>query len=313
MNVLLIGGSGFIGSHLKDRLVTAGHRVRSLDRVPERFRIDPPQVEHLYGEVGNEALLDAALAGIDVVLHLAWCTVPKSAEDDPTFDIQSNLVLTTEILKGIVRHRVPHVVFFSSGGTVYGPTSREPIPESHPTQPICSYGVTKLAAEKYVAVFARRHAFRATILRCANPYGERQDPRGAQGAITVFLHRAACGEPIRIWGDGEVVRDYIHVEDLVEAVVASIAAEPAPLRVLNVGAGQGATLNQLVAHIREATARRVEAVYEPARAVDVPWSVLDIRAAARELGWSPRIDLATGIARVWSWLGGEDIAPAPGR
>ncbi len=313
MNVLLIGGSGFIGSHLKDRFVAAGHRVRSLDRVPERFRSDPPQVEHLYGEVGNEALLDAALSGIDVVLHLAWCTVPKSAEDDPTFDIRSNLVLTTEILKGIVRHRVPHVVFFSSGGTVYGPTSREPIPESHPTQPICSYGVTKLAAEKYVAVFARRHGFRATILRCANPYGERQDPRGAQGAITVFLHRAACGDPIHIWGDGEVVRDYIHVEDLVEAVAASLAAEAAPLRVLNIGSGQGATLNQLVAGVREATARPVEAVYEPARAVDVPWSVLDIRAAARELGWSPRIDLATGIARTWSWLRGEDLGPAPGR
>lgn len=313
MNVLLIGGSGFIGSHLKDRLVAGGHRVRSLDRVPERFRSDPPQVEHLYGEVGNEALLDAALAGIDVVLHLAWCTVPKSAEDDPTFDIQSNLILTTEILKGVVRHRVPHIVFFSSGGTVYGPAAREAIPETHPTQPICSYGVTKLAAEKYVAVFARRHGFRATILRCANPYGERQDPRGAQGAITVFLHRAACGDPIHIWGDGEVVRDYIHVEDLVEAVGASIAAEAAPLRVLNVGAGQGATLNQLVAHVRQATARPVEAVYEPARAVDVPWSVLDISAAARELGWSPRIDLATGIARTWSWLRGEDLGPAPGR
>lgn len=302
MNVLLIGGSGFIGSHLKDRLVAGGHRVRSLDRVPERFRADPPQIEHLYGEVGNEALLDAALAGIDVVLHLAWCTVPKSAEDDPTFDIQSNLVLTTEILKGIARHRVPHVVFFSSGGTVYGPTAREPIPETHPTEPICSYGVTKLAAEKYVAVFARRHGFRATILRCANPYGERQDPRGAQGAITVFLHRAACGDPIRIWGDGEVVRDYVHVDDLVGAVAASITAAPTALRVLNVGSGQGATLNQLIAQIRVSSARHVEVVYEPARAVDVPWNVLDVRAAARELGWAPRVTIVEGISRTWAWI-----------
>lgn len=313
MNVLLIGGSGFIGSHLKDRLVAAGHRVRSLDRVPERFRGDPPHVEHLYGEVGNETLLDAALDRVDAVLHLAWCTVPKSAEDDPTFDIQSNLVLTTEILKGVVRHRVPHVVFFSSGGTVYGPTAREPILETHATQPICSYGVTKLAAEKYLAVFARRHGFRATVLRCANPYGDRQDPRGAQGAITVFLHRAACGDAIRIWGDGEVVRDYIHVDDLVAAVAASIDATPQPLRVLNIGSGQGATLNQIVEHVRAASGRPVEVIHEPGRAVDVPWSVLDVRAAGRELGWHPTVDLAAGVSRTWRWICGEDLRPATPR
>ncbi|MFN7950508.1 MAG: NAD-dependent epimerase/dehydratase family protein [bacterium] len=313
MNVLLIGGSGFIGSHLKDQLLAAGHRVRSLDRVPERFRPDPPEVEHLYGEVGNEALLDVALAGIDAVLHLAWCTVPKSAEDDPTFDIRSNLELTTEILKGVLRHRVPHMVFFSSGGTVYGPTSRAPIPESHPTQPISTYGVTKLAAEKYVAVFARRHGFRATILRSSNPYGERQDPRAAQGAITVFLHRAAIGEPIRIWGDGEVVRDYVHVRDLASGVLGSLEPDDQPVRVFNLGAGVGASLNEIVAHVRAASGRDVRVVHEPARPVDVPWNVLDVSAAARCFGYAPRVSLAQGIERTWRWISELELrSPAGG-
>lgn len=302
MNVLLIGGSGFIGSHLKDRLSAAGHRVRSLDRVPERFRPDPPNVEHLYGEVGNEALLDDALVGIDAVLHLAWCTVPKSAEDDPTFDIRSNLELTTEILKGVLRHRVPHMLFFSSGGTVYGPTERAPIPESHATEPISTYGVTKLAAEKYVAVFARRHGFRATILRCSNPYGERQDPRGAQGAITVFLHRAALGEPIRIWGDGEVVRDYVHVEDLASGVIGSLEPDDEPLRVFNLGAGVGASLNEIVAQVRAAAGHEVHVIHEPARTVDVPWNVLDVRAAAERFGYAPQVTLAEGVRRTWRWI-----------
>ena len=118
---------------------------------------------------------------------------------------------------------------------------------------------------------------------------------------------------IRIWGDGDVVRDYIHVDDLAEAVAASITATPASLRILNVGSGQGATLNLVVSQVRAACGRDIETIHEPGRAVDVPWSVLDIRAAARELGWSPRVELLEGVSRTWAWICREDLRPTASR
>ncbi len=211
-------------------------------------------------------------------------------------------MLTTEILKAALRHGVEHVVFFSSGGTVYGPTSREPIAESHATNPIGCYGVTKLAAEKYVSVFASRHGLRASILRCSNPYGERQDPRASQGAVTVFLNRAATGEPIQIWGDGEVVRDYIHVSDLVEAAARVVERGGEPVTLLNVGSGVGVSLNELVATIRRVTGLNARVAYQAARPVDVPWNVLDIREARSLLRYAPTISLDAGVGRTWQWL-----------
>ena len=192
------------------------------------------------------------------------------------------------------------MIFASSGGTVYGLPHTVPIDEDHPTNPITSYGVVKLAIEKYMDLFWRLHGLHYTVLRISNPYGPYQNPVGQQGAIAVFLHHLRTGQPITIWGDGRVVRDYIYVSDLVDALV--LAAEVETRRkVLNVGSGHGTSLNELIALMGKETGERPEVDYLKGRALDVPANVLGISRVREELGWRPRTTLDEGIARTWNW------------
>jgi UDP-glucose 4-epimerase len=193
------------------------------------------------------------------------------------------------------------VVFASSGGTVYGVPETVPISEDHPTNPISSYGIVKLAVEKYLGLFHHLYGLDYTVLRISNPYGPYQDPKGQQGAISVFLHRIYEGRPISTWGDGAVVRDYLYVSDLMDALVRVTEVESRE-RVLNIGSGRGTSLNELVQLMAEVVGEQPAVEYLPARALDVPVSVLDIGRARAELGWSPKTELVEGIARTWEWI-----------
>jgi UDP-glucose 4-epimerase len=236
-----------------------------------------------------------------VVYHFVSTTLPKTSNDDPIYDVRSNLIDTLQLLEACVEAGVRKVIFASSGGTVYGLPQTVPITEEHPTSPITSYGIVKLAVEKYLGLFNHLHGLDYTALRISNPYGSYQDPGGQQGAIVVFLHRLHTGQPITIWGDGRVVRDYLYVADLVDALVLAAEVETHQ-KVLNVGSGRGTTLNELVAIIAEVTGERPEVEYVPGRALDVPANVLDVARARDELGWSPTTDLTEGIERTWHWI-----------
>jgi UDP-glucose 4-epimerase len=155
--------------------------------------------------------------------------------------------------------------------------------------------------EKYLGLFNHLHGLDYSVLRVSNPYGPYQDPGGQQGAIAVFLHRLYTGQLVTIWGDGRVVRDYLYVADLVDALVLAGELETRQ-KVLNVGSGQGTSLNELSALIAEVTGERPEVEYRPGRALDVPANVLDVARARDELGWSPRTELAEGIVRTWDWI-----------
>lgn len=159
------------------------------------------------GDLGNHGLIREALEGIDVVFHLASTTLPKTSNDDPGYDVRSNVVDTIQLLEACVDAGVRKVIFASSGGTVYGVPERLPIKEDHPTNPISSYGIVKLTIEKYLGLFHYLYGLDYAALRISNPYGPYQDPAGQQGAISVFLHRILSGQPIAIWGDGEIVRE----------------------------------------------------------------------------------------------------------
>jgi UDP-glucose 4-epimerase len=298
---LVLGGNGFIGTHLVDGLLERGYFARIYDRSPNRFRAAPQDAEYVEGELGNHGLIQEAVEGIEVVYHFVSTTLPKTSNDDPIYDVRSNLIDTLQLLEACVEAGVRKVIFASSGGTVYGPPQTVPITEDHPTNPITSYGIVKLAVEKYLELFRHLHGLDYTVLRISNPYGSYQDPGGQQGAIVVFLHRLHSGQPITIWGDGRVVRDYLHVADLVDALVLAAEVETSR-KVLNVGSGQGTSLNELVALMGEVTGERPEIEYRPGRAMDVPANVLDVARVCEELGWSPRIELADGIARTWSWV-----------
>lgn len=290
-----------MGTHLVDRLLESGHFVKVYDRSPNKFRDLPPEAECMEGELGNHGLIREAVEGIEVVYHLAGTTLPKTSNDDPIYDVRSNLVDTIQLLEACVAAGVRKVVFASSGGTVYGVPEAVPIGEDHPTNPISSYGIVKLAAEKYLELFRHLYNLDYTALRVSNPYGPFQDPKGQQGAISVFLHRIYEGWPISIWGDGSVVRDYLYVSDLMD-VLERVAEVESRERVFNIGSGRGTSLNELVQLMVEAVGEQPTVEYLPARALDVPVSVLDVSRAYAELGWSPKTELAEGIVRTWDWI-----------
>lgn len=301
MNVLVVGGCGFIGSHLVGRLAEGGHAVRVYDRSPNRFAGVPEGAEFVEGELGNHGLIREAVESMEVVYHFVSTTLPKTSNDDPIYDVRSNLVDTLQLLEACVEAGVRKVVFSSSGGTVYGPPEAVPITEDHPTNPISSYGIVKLAIEKYLGLFRHLHGLDYAALRISNPYGPLQDPAGQQGAISVFLDRIRTGRPITIWGDGGVVRDYLYVSDLTDAL--ELAAEVETRRkVFNIGHGEGASLNELIELMSGVAGARPEVEYLPARSLDVPTSVLDISRAQGEMGWSPKTGMVEGISRTWEWL-----------
>jgi UDP-glucose 4-epimerase len=301
LNSLVVGGGGFIGTHLVERLSGDGYSVRVYDRSPNRFRSAPSGVEYVEGDLGNHGLIREAVEGMEVVFHLVSTTLPKTSNDDPIYDVRSNLVDTIQLLEACVEAGVRKVVFSSSGGTVYGPPETVPIPEDHPTNPISSYGIVKLTIEKYLGLFHHLYGLDYTALRISNPYGPYQDPAGQQGAISVFLNRIRTGQPITIWGDGNVVRDYLYVSDLVDALELAAEVETSS-KVFNIGHGHGASLNELLEMIAAVVGEWAVVEYLPGRPLDVPVSVLDIGRAESELGWSPRTELAEGIARTWGWI-----------
>ena len=301
---VVLGGAGFLGSHLVEALLARGVRVRVFDRPGADLRNleeAGPGWTFLGGDFANEVDQDAALRDVDTVYHLVSTTIPATSNDNPVYDVETNLVPTLTLLEAVRRHGAPRVVFVSSGGTVYGRPEILPIPETHPTRPIVSYGVVKLAVERYLELHHRLHGLSYAVVRLANPYGPRQDPAGAQGAASVFLGRAFRGEPITIWGDGSVVRDYVYVDDAVAGMVAA-AERGGDAGVYNVGSGEGTSLLRLVDAIGAAGGLRPDVRHEPGRAFDVPENVLDIARARAELGWEPRVPLEEGLRRTWLWL-----------
>ncbi|MBS1997098.1 MAG: NAD-dependent epimerase/dehydratase family protein, partial [Cyanobacteria bacterium SZAS LIN-2] len=172
MKALVIGGNGFIGSNLVDLLLKNNHQVRIFDRYPNRFRAPLQGVEYVVGEFSNHGEIAEAVAGMDWVFHLACTTLPQTSNDDPVYDIHSNIGGTVQLLQECVKNKIKKVVFISSGGTIYGVPQTAPITEDHPTEPICSYGITKLAIEKYLHLFHWLHGLEYVCARLSNPYGE---------------------------------------------------------------------------------------------------------------------------------------------
>lgn len=302
MNCLVLGGNGFIGSHLVDLLLREGHGVRVYDRADDRFRSRLAQVEYIYGELGNQGLIRAALTDVDVVFHLISTTIPGTSNADPAFDVQSNVVDTIRVLEECVAAKIKRFVFVSSGGTIYGIPRTVPIPESHPLNPTCSYGVAKLAIEKYLALFEYLYGLEYVILRPSNAYGERQNPFGQQGVVGVFLGKIVRQEPIVIWGDGSVTRDFVYAGDLATALYQAANYNSLGERIFNVGSGSGVSINEVLKALSAITGRDLDVRYTEARRFDVPVNVLDTSLAKEHLGWAPATDLAGGLACTWMWV-----------
>jgi UDP-glucose 4-epimerase len=300
MKVLVIGGSGFIGSHVVDKLLAHRHSVRVFDRRPERFRAPLTGVDYRFGEFVDEMTLVEALSGIDVVYHLVSTTVPGTADLDPKTDVRDNLIGTINLLESMQRLGLSRILFLSSGGTVYGIPEVVPIPETHALRPINSYGIVKAAIEHYLEMYRRTRGFSPLIVRASNPFGPRQAHSGVQGVISTFLRQILTGQPLEIWGDGAVVRDYLEVSDLAELCVRAGTSDREGA--YNAGSGRGLSVNDVVEAVRKVTGADVKVIYKPARPVDVPRSVLDCSRAKNDFGWECKIGFDSALRSTWDWL-----------
>jgi UDP-glucose 4-epimerase len=299
-----LGGAGFMGSHLVDALVERGHNVRVFDRPnvdTRNLTYSLKDIDLYSGDITNEVDLAGAIRGMETLVHLVSTTIPQSSNDNPIYDAETNIVGSLKLLTLALELGIKKVIFASSGGTVYGIPNMLPIPETHATNPICAYGIAKLTIEKYLNLFNHLYGLEYAVLRIANPFGERQNPLTGQGAVSTFLWKTLVGEPITIWGDGSVARDYLHISDVIPAFVRVTEAET-PSRTYNLGSGKAFTLNEIISAIAAITGTVPAVQFTPARRLDVPVNYLDISQARKELGWAPKLTLEQGMAKTWAWL-----------
>lgn len=299
-SVLVVGGCGFIGSHVVDQLLSLNTAVKVLDRGPERFRSPLNDVSYVYGDFTDSAVIAEALSGVATVVHLASTSIPATSNLNPVEDIVSNLAGTVRLLETMRKLSIRRIVYLSSGGAVYGIPRTDPVTEDHPLNPISSYGIVKVAVEKYLEMERYLYGLEYVALRPSNPYGPRQGHVGLQGLIGTFLWRCLWGEPLQIWRDGSVCRDYIHVTDVARICVA--ASLGGPCGTYNVGSGTGLSVADVAALVCEITGTSSQFELHAGRKFDVPRIVLDTRAARQAFGWGPQIEFRQGLLDTWSWV-----------
>ena len=295
MNIVVTGGAGFIGSHVAEAYLAAGHTVWVVDNLATGKRDNVPAgARFVHADINDEAvrrlLSDERIEAVNH--HAAQMDVRRSVAD-PLFDARSNVLGLLNLLEGAREAGCRTFVFASSGGTVYGELTAFPATEEHSTHPISPYGISKLAGEHYLDFYRLEYGLRTVSLRYANVYGPRQDSHGEAGVIAIFSQALLDGQPITINGDGTQTRDYVFVADVVRANLAALTTDVhGPF---NVGTGVETDVNALAAHLQRLTGTTDRARHGPAKPGEPRRSVLDCGRAARMLGWMPSGALADGL------------------
>jgi len=301
---LILGGGGFIGSHLVEALLKKGHHVRVFDNFQggmDNLSTVRNRIEIVKGDFLSEKDLALACTGVDYVFHYISTTVPVTARLNPIYDIFTNVEGTVRLLQTAVNSRVRKIFFPSSGGTIYGEPQHLPVRETDPTKPTDPYGISKLAIERYLHYFRAAYGLDFMIFRYSNPYGERQSPFGKQGVIPIFLNKIKNDEQPIIYGDGAMVRDYIYIQDAVDATMALLEIR-SDEKVFNIGSGIGTSINELLSIMSTVTGKQVVPDYVLSDKQYIQKIVLDISKIRGKTGWQPKTSLEDGIRKTWSWL-----------
>jgi UDP-glucose 4-epimerase len=301
MNIVILGGCGFIGSHLAEALIEENHSVTIFD-YPEANR---KNIEHLEtkvkfvgGDYNDRSVVAKAISGAEIVVHLISSTLPMSSFKNPAYDIETNVIGSVNLFEECVNAKIRKVVFVSSGGTVYGIPQRSPIDEEHPLNPITPYGISKMTIEKFLGYYRYHSGIDYAVLRLSNPYGARQNPGTGQGVIATWMHRIRNDEPIEIWGDGKIVRDYIYIKDAVNALKLA-ALSSTDQKIFNVGSGEGHSLLEIHRLLEDVTGKRIPVHFKEVRRIDVPANILDVSLIKQVLGWECATGLQEGMREMW--------------
>jgi len=320
MRALVTGGAGFIGSTLVDRLLAEGHAVDVVDDLSTGTLGNLAEARSTPGYDLSFHKLDIREAAVtdliahrrpEVVFHLAAQADVRVSVERPAFDAEVNLIGTLNVLEGARAAGTRKVVFAASGGTLYGEPDKFPVPESHPHRPLSPYGVSKKAACDYLAAYRQLHGLEFTALALANVYGPRQDPHGEAGVVAIFAGRLLAGEACTVFGDGTQTRDFVYVDDVVDAFAR--AAQKGSGLLMNIGTGVETSVNLLYDTMAAAAGVTAPPVPAPARAGEVARSSLDPARAAIHLGWKPWTALPEGAGEVLRWFAGRQSGTGPTR
>ena len=295
MRILVTGGAGFIGSHIVEAYLAAGHEVRVIDNLATGRRSNVPRDATLHEVDIHSREVEDIFSEFkpEVVNHLAAQASVKVSANDPVLDLEVNGGGTARIAQLAANHGVRKLIYAGSGGTVYGNPQFLPLTEKHPVAPVSNYGASKFTGEIYVELTGRTRGLDYTILRYGNAYGPRQDPQGEAGVIAIFTGLMLAGEPCTIDGDGEQRKDYIYVADI--AAASLLALDKGAGGAFNIGSGEGMTVNHIWETLSGATGNTIAARHGPPRPGDVRDFWLDCSKAKSELGWEPRTSFPDGI------------------
>lgn len=300
----IYGANGFIGRHLARTLASQGVPFKAVSRrFDEDFSSEIGKAAELVvARLGDPIGIASSLQGVDTVVQLISTSSPGLQNNHSVADIQDNVIPHVEFLQSCVQAGVRRYIFVSSGGTVYGPGTGAPFQETDPTNPICSHGLTKLTVEKYIQMHGHVDGLEYVILRLANPFGPGQQFRKGQGLIPAILDRHHKRQPVLIFGDGLARRDYIYIDDVIDAIQTAVALPEKLQSILNIGSGETRSAMEIIRAIEEMVGRKFELEHVKARKTDVNISSLDITAAGQILGWQPRSTFHDGIRRtVEAW------------
>ena len=302
--VVIVGGGGFLGTALARSLIMRKTPVRVLDR-PHRLERSAKLlagVEKSVFEFPDTLGIERHLQGATALIHLTCTSTPSSSMHSLRRDADENIAPSVTLFETAGAAGVQKVLFASSGGTVYGNSDRFPIVEDTPLAPLSGYGASKVAIETYLQLAARRDGFCGVNMRIANPYGPYQLSGAPIGNIARYLSLIAQGEPLTVWGDGGIVRDYIHIGDTIAAILALLDQKDLPSGAYNIGSGTGVSINEIIATLSEITKAQPQVDLAPARGFDVRRIVLDTDKITKATGWAPETSLYHGTSELWDTL-----------
>ena len=302
MKILVTGGAGFIGSHIVNAYINLGHDVFVIDDLSSGKKefINPKANFYQLNIHSPEVKTILEKEKINVINHHAAQISVSESVSDPSFDANSNIIGTLQLLQNAVSFNIEKFIFASTGGAMYGKQKIFPAGEEHPCQPLSPYGISKLSAENYINYFCMQYGLNTSILRYSNVYGPYQNPHGEAGVVAIFCQRLIEGLPPIICGDGEQTRDFISVRDITEANI--IALNPQCAGMFNVGTGNEISVNFLTQSLLKISKLDISAEHGPARKGELRRSAIDSKKFLKSFGWNPRVSLEEGLVETFNYF-----------